>query len=384
MGSKSYDPVDVGGIDRLSVSDGEPPEVAAKAHKFAQYQSLANSAALLLSAVLLALILAKAPVDDRGGGGAPGAPPVGSLDSVEWASLGGDAAPMPMFLHTTTGRIWVDVAGVLGADLMLVEQVTQGVGIRGLWDAGSFASQNLVQLVMEGPKVLLKAMQTSHRSSDAGVASSVEQSFANSVLWAFEVRRGHSDGLWVDLTDWALRDADGGGLIGSLAARGGNYRVSPDRSVLAAGKSKSRAGFACVEANLTYVDEALSGGTKSALRKGGLADPTAITVALRRSFVKLPDANGPAAFTPRLFTPKSSFGVVEFTDEAAPLLAERTTRWSTVHPIGGVTPGRPLQRGGHGITYYLDAGCPARMARVIVEVRKTPSWPRSWANFSTL
>ena len=350
-----------------------------------QAQAYCNTALLLASAVLLATIAAK---DEDGGGegfaqptlgsAVPGMSPLAFSDAGEdgdWAGLSGgddDDAPMPLWLHEPTGRVWADVGDVLETDLLMVEQVTQGVGVRGLWDAGSVITQRLVNLRRVGPKVLLVAKETAHRASDPAVQSSVEQSFANSVMWSFAAQEDDGD-LYIDLTDWALRDSEGSGLIGSLRRfGGGDFAVDKARSIVNRAKTKSRPMFSCVESNLTYTDPSLPGAARAALGRS-LADPSSITVALRRSFVQLPPLEGPTAFTPRPFLPKSGYGQIAFTDEAAPLTDERIQVYIRRHAIGGVTPGRPTQAGGVGIKYYLDKGTPNYISGAILEGSAYPS-----------
>ena len=202
----------------------------ARGSKAQSVQAVMNTAFLFLSAVFLAVIAARS-----GGGGeererslateVPGLPRRSFFldeDTEHWEAAGADDVPMPLWHHTPTGRVWADVAGVLDTDLLFVEQLTQGVGIRqspafgGLtssWDAGSPLSQDLVHFRRVGPKVLLVALQTVHRASDADVRSSVEQSFAQSVLFSFAAHESEDGRLGIDLTELVLRDARGGGTL---------------------------------------------------------------------------------------------------------------------------------------------------------------------------
>jgi hypothetical protein len=359
------------------------------AQRRATAQSACNTLLLCVCAICLAVILGGGGGGGGDDGGAPpslgpGAMAVPGLPNIlftdpatgtdgEWEAMGG--GPLPIYLHTPTGRAWADVAGSLEQDLLLVEQVTQGVGVRGTWDAGSVISQRLVNLKRVGPKILLVALEYAHRASDPEVQASVEQSFANSVMWTFAAqdKTAQGAGLYIDLTDWVLRDTDGSpetqgfrtlaGLSEVLNRRGGDWHVNVARSLINTDKLKSRPQFSCVETNLTYVDDTASA---TGLSKS-LPDPTSITIALRRSFVQLPPLEGPTAFEPRPFIPKSSYYQVAFTDEAAPLLGQRIQTFTRRHPIGGVTPGRPLQAGGAGIKYYLDNGCPSYLSGAIIE-----------------
>lgn len=341
------------------------------AQQRAERRATCNTVLLAVAAICLAILVGRSgsPAGSRVAPPAvsdvPGLPHLAFTDpgaavEEDWESMG--EGPMPLWYHLPTGRVWADVSSSLDQDMLVVEQVTQGVGVRGLWDAGSIITQRLVNFRRVGPKILLVAIETVHRSSDPDVTSSVEQSFANSVMWTFAAQEG-VDGLYIDLTPFVLRDSEGSGLIGSLRGRGGTYYVDEARSVINKQKVKSRTLFSCVETNLTYVDP--SGGARSLGRS--LADPSAITVALRRSFVQLPPLEGPDAFMPRPFLPKSGYGQVAYTDEAASLLESRIKVYIRRHAIGGVTPGRPLQAGGAGIKYYLDNGTPSYIADAILE-----------------
>lgn len=344
--------------------------------KMQNAQAMLNTVLLFLSAVFLAIIAARGGGDDEGGGGprrptlataVPGLPRntfLSDRDREHWEPAGADGVPMPLWHHTPTGRVWADVSQVLDMDLLFVEQLTQGVGIRqspaygGLtnsWDAGRPLNQDLVQFRRQGPKVLLVALETAHRASDPDVQSSVEQSFAPSVIFAFSAHE-NGDKLGIDLTELVLRDARGGGIVGDLNGLGGHYILDVAKSIINPSKTKSRSTFSCLEANITAADS--TGGLRSFGKS--LADPGYITIAIRRSFIVLPPLDGPTAFTPRPFIPKSSYSSISYTDEAAPLLSTRTKKYIKRHRIGGVDPGRALQDGA-GILYYVDrVSCSAK------------------------
>ena len=342
-------------------------------------QACCNTALLAISALCLAILAAKdgpEPPPATLATAVPGIP--GAFDTLDtdltnWREVGEAGAPMPLWYHEPTGRVWADVAGVLDTDLLFVEQLTQGVGIRqsargglgGSWDAGRPMSTQLVHFRRQGPKILLVALQTKHRSSDPAVQSSVEQSFANSVLFSFAAH-DRGDQLGIDLTELVLRDVSGGGLVKDLNGLPGNANFVLDvaRSLVNPAKTKAKPSFSCIEANITAADT--GGGGIRSFRKS-LADPAYITIAVRRSFIVLPPLDGPDAFgPPRPFIPKSGYSTIAFTDEAAPLLAERSRKYIKRHRIGGVDPGAPLQDG-HGILYYLDRGCPEPMLSALVE-----------------
>ena len=242
-------------------------DAARLAQQRAERRATCNTALLAVAALCLAILVRRSGLPAGSRGATPALPDVPGLPRLaftdpgaapeDWDSTG--EGPMPLWYHLPTGRVWADVSSSLDQDMLVVEQVTQGVGVRDLWDAGSVISQRLINFRRVGPKILLVAIETAHRSSEPEVASSVEQSFANSVMWTFAAQED-ADGLYIDLTPYVMRDSEGGGLIGALRGRGGSYSVDQARSVINKQKVKSRLLFSCVETNLTYVDP--SGGAR--------------------------------------------------------------------------------------------------------------------------
>jgi hypothetical protein len=83
---------------------------------------------------------------------------------------------------------WVD----FDEPLLLVDQITKGVGVRELWwDPGAVVSQDLVQFKRAGlSKIILVAPQLDYRGLQG---SSYTKSYANSVLWSTNV----STRIWI-------------------------------------------------------------------------------------------------------------------------------------------------------------------------------------------
>eukprot|EP01043_Picozoa_sp_COSAG02_P026416 COSAG02_NODE_1521_length_12162_cov_3.464147_8_plen_171_part_00 len=133
-----------------------------------QLQATCNTVLLALSALFLAMILSRSPPQRHRPLGqlsdaVPGLPEVLFTNpetgkAGEWESMG--EGPLPLWYHHPTGRAWADVSVSLDQDLLFVEQVTGGVGIRGMWDVGELLGSGLVvKFRVLGPKVLLVAQQ---------------------------------------------------------------------------------------------------------------------------------------------------------------------------------------------------------------------------------
>ena len=390
-----YTRVDVEGITESSEDDSSspspPPVVVGR-----DWWPLAalNSAFLFVVVILLAFILRGTTTggDGNGGGGGGACPGDGLTPPTSaallaagggWRSLAlvDTAAPIPLWVHRGSGRIWADVAGVLDADLLLVEQVTVGVGVRGLWDAGSILAQPLVRFAHRSGAVLLTAIQTAHMSSDPAVQPSVERSFAGGVLWAFDAYPSTAEGgtgalppLWIDLTAWSQRDSLQSGLaVGLTQMTQAKYTIDPARSLLSDQLSKARPTFSCIETALTAVVQQ-NGALlyRARLALSSLPEPSVVTASLRRSFVLLAPASS-NGYTPRAFVQHGGVNQIQWTDEGAPLLRPRTQRVITRHRLD---PPRTVSTHESGsdedlknqrLVYYLDPGCPTSLRDAILE-----------------
>ena len=109
--------------------------------------------------------------------------------------------------------------------------------------------------------------------------------------------------LWIDLTDFALRDSTQNGLIHTLGSvYQATYHVDTLRSGLSLLKCKSRARFSCVESDITFsTSDGLKRPAAASLGQA-VAMPEVITVSLRRTFVLLPEIG--SGYKPRLFIPE--------------------------------------------------------------------------------
>ena len=176
------------------------------------------------------------------------------------AALLADAESMPGFLplywHSDSGDLHADIGGLDGP-LIYYTGLSQGVGSNDLGlDRGRLGDTHLVQFERVGSKVLLKALNTRYvaRSESAAERAAVEEAFAQSVLWGFEVVAEGDGQLIINLTEFVQRDAMALGRW--LKAQGeGSYRVKPSRSVVHLKRTRSFPDNTEVDVLLTYTGE---------------------------------------------------------------------------------------------------------------------------------
>ena len=161
---------------------------------------------------------------------------------------------VPLYWHSGEGRLYGEITQ-LDAPLIYYPSLSQGVGSNDLGlDRGRLGRTQLVQFERVGPRLLLVALNTKYRASSENPDErrAVEEAFARSVLWGFDIAAEDSGRLLIDMTDFAQRDALG--LSALLADRGeGSYAIDPQRSVINLRRSKAFPDNTEVDALVTFI-----------------------------------------------------------------------------------------------------------------------------------
>ena len=93
----------------------------------------------------------------------------------------------------------------LDQEFLYVNSLTAGIGSNDIGlDRGQLGGRKVVKFNRVGPKVLLIQPNYSYRaeSDNPDEKRSVEQAFAQSVIWGFKVDMEDTDGILVDATDF--------------------------------------------------------------------------------------------------------------------------------------------------------------------------------------
>ena len=110
----------------------------------------------------------------------------------------------------TEGKIWLQI-NKLDTEFLYVNSLPAGVGSNDIGlDRGQLGSDRVVKFIRSGNKILLVQPNYKYRavSDNALEKRSVEEAFAQSVLWGFKVdKKSTKERVIVDATDFLLRDA---------------------------------------------------------------------------------------------------------------------------------------------------------------------------------
>jgi hypothetical protein len=306
-----------------------------------------KTAALLLSCLLGAAPLAAAAE--------------GPLPAIEERTRG--TTRMEGFLDL----YWDEAAGHLllevepGGDEFLYQvSLASGLGSNpvGL-DRGQPGATHLVHAERVGRRVLLLERNYGFRArtEDRDERRAVEDAFAPSVLWGFDVEAQTGRRVLVDATDFFLRDAHG--VVETLERTGqGSFELDRSRSAVYLPATRAFPRNTEVEALLTFTSH-----KPGRLVRSVAAFPEAVTLREHHSFVRLPDD----AYRPREVDPRIGVNPVTFYDYASPLDRPLAVQLATRHRLIKKDPRAARSEPIEPIVYYLDRGVPEPVRSALLE-----------------
>lgn len=258
-----------------------------------------------------------------------------------------------------TGHILLEVDKI-NTEFLYVNSLPAGIGSNDLGlDRGQIGGSRIVKFIRSGPKVLLVQPNYDFRaiSNNPDELRSVEEAFAQSVIWGFKAEATKGDTALIDLTSFLLRDSHH--LVQRLSASGqGDYGTDETRSAVYLPNTKSFPENSEFEAIIT-----LTGRAKGKEIMSVTPDPDAVTVRMHQSFIKLPDNQ----YKPREFDPRAGFYPVEFMDYATPIDEPIVKRLLARHRLQKKDPTAAMSEPIKPIIYYVDRGAPEPVRTALME-----------------
>ena len=258
-----------------------------------------------------------------------------------------------------SGKIWLEV-NQFDKEFLYVNSLRAGVGSNDIGlDRNQLGESRVVKFIRSGPKVLMVQPNYSYRavSDNADERKSVEEAFAQSVIWGFKVAEQEGNRILIDMTTFLLRDAHG--IAGRLQRQGeGSFKVDASRSAIHLEYTKNFPKNSEFEAMITFQ------GTPRG-RNLSTVTPTssAVTVRMHHSFVELPDDN----YTPRVYDPRSGYNSVSYQDYATPIDQPLVKRFIRRHRLEKKNPNANVSSPVEPIIYYLDRGAPEPIRSALIE-----------------
>ena len=296
----------------------------------------------------------------------------------------------PLYWDERSGSMFLEVSR-FDQDFLFSNGLSAGLGSNDIGlDRGRGGQGRVVQFQRVGPRVFLVQSNQSFRSSSKNPLErkAVEDSFARSILWGFEVQAESSGRVLVNATDFFLRDVNNA----ANSLRPGNYRLDRTRSAFYLPNTRNFPKNTEVDVTLTFVNEATGGGGGGGgpvqgpqpigpaptgggggggfgggLFSGtvGSVTPSPDSVTLREhvSFVELPDAN----YIPREDDPRAGYGGITYMDYSASVYEPIQKRFIRRHRLQKKDPSAAISEPVEPIRYWVDSGAPADVKKALIE-----------------
>ncbi|MFQ5571856.1 MAG: zinc-dependent metalloprotease [Rhodothermales bacterium] len=265
----------------------------------------------------------------------------------------------PVYWDEAGGKVWLEIPRMNEA-FLYVSSLPAGLGSNDIGlDRGQLGSERVVHFERVGPKVLLVAPNLRYRAGSDNEAErrAVRDAFAEGILWGFTVAAETDGRVLVDATDFVVRDAHG--IVRRLKGMNqGNYSLNKGRSAPNPEVIKAFPNNTEMEARLTF-----TGDNPGRYVRGVAADPFAVTLRVRHSFVKLP----PPGYTPRVLHPASGFFSNTYRDYAVPIGEDITKRFIARHRLEKQDPNAAVSEAVQPIVYYLDPGTPEPVRSALLD-----------------
>ncbi len=266
----------------------------------------------------------------------------------------------PLHLHPSRGRLLLEVPQDRTEFLYFVS-LAEGIGSNPLGlDRGAVQGNALCEFQRFGDKVLWVQKNLRWRALErqpTALQRTVDQSFPDSVLAAFEVLAENKQSYLIDATEFFQRDAVHGLEVLERGGQG-KYRIDESCSVFAPPFTKNFPGNTEISAWLTYAAE-----RAGPILAQQAEDGRRVTVRQHHSLLPLPeDGYQPRAFDPRVGS--ISFG---FTDFARPLDEPLQRRWIQRWRLEKKHPDQALSEPVKPIVFHLDRGIPEPLRSAIRE-----------------
>lgn len=261
-----------------------------------------------------------------------------------------------------SGKITLEIpVDRIGQEFLYVSSLSAGIGSNDIGlDRGQLGQERVVRFEKIGPKILLVQPNLDYRavSDNELERRSVEEAFAQSVIWGFEVIKSDNKSVHkVDLTPFLMNDMHG--VARRLkSSNQGSYKLEKSRSAVWMPRTKSFPDNTEFDAMLTFVGEAKGGYIRSVA-----PNPDAVSVRQHHSFIKLPDNN----YKPRVFHPFSGLNSISYADYATPIESSLVKKYIVRHRLEKKNKNAAVSEAVEPIIYYMDPGCPEPVKSALME-----------------
>ena len=258
-----------------------------------------------------------------------------------------------------TGKVFLEINN-LNKDFLYINSLSRGIGNNDLGlDRGQLGNTRIVNFVKRGNKILLIQPNSKFVSNSSNPLENkaVEEAFARSVLFGFDIVEMKNDSYIVDLTPFLINDVHG--VSQRLRySNSGSYSLNKSMSAIELDRTKAFPKNIEFDVILTFTGNP-SGNLVSSVT------PTAsnVTVNQHHSFVELPDSN----YKKRKFDPRSGSNPFIVYDYSTPIDESLEQRFIVRHRLEKKNPNNQISEVEEPIIYYIDNGTPEPIKSALIE-----------------
>ena len=258
------------------------------------------------------------------------------------------------------GKIFI-LVDKLETPFLYVNSLPAGLGSNDIGlDRGQIGDSRIVFFQRIGKKVLLTQPNTDFRAitKDPREQKAVNESFAQSILFSFNIEAEEANTLLIDLTPFLLRDAHGvADRIRKM--KQGTYTLNEARSAIYIDHTKNFPKNSEFEATLTFIGGADAGRFVQRVAPS----VEALTLRMHHSFVELPDNN----YQPRKYDIRSGYFGTSYFDYGSDISEPIEKMVINRHRLIKKDPTALLSEPVKPIIYYLDNGTPEPIRSALLE-----------------
>ncbi|MEZ4779481.1 MAG: zinc-dependent metalloprotease [Flavobacteriaceae bacterium] len=259
------------------------------------------------------------------------------------------------------GSIFLEIPkSKLDKEFLYVHSLRTGLGSNDIGlDRGQLGGGDVVKFLKSGNKILLLQPNVNYRANTDNVLEkrSIEEAFARSVLFGFEIKETKNDIYLVDLSPFLMEDAHQ--VAQTLKQnKQGTYKLEKSRNTIWMERTKAFPKNVEFESLLTYVGDSEGWNLRSVA-----PNPQSISVIQHHSFVELPEAG----YQPREFDPRCGSYPMSYMDYATPVQEAITKQFITRHRLEKKDPTAAVSEAKEPIIYYLDPGAPEPVRSALLE-----------------
>ena len=258
-----------------------------------------------------------------------------------------------------SGKIILEIKN-LDSEFMYINSLSRGVGNNDLGlDRGQLGNSRVVYFTKRGNKILLIQPNLRYVSNSSNYLENkaVEEAFARSVLFGFDIIEKSNDSYKIDITSFLISDAHG--VTQRLKySNSGSYTLNKSMSAIDLDRTKAFPKNIEFDVLLTF----------TGIPSGNLVrsvTPTAsnLTVNQHHSFVELPDNN----YKKRKFDPRSGSNPFIVYDYSTPIDEKLEQRFIVRHRLNKKFPKQEISEPVDPIVYYIDNGTPEPVKTALIE-----------------